>query len=247
MSANARIWLSVFAVCMTISYAQASAGDRSQFFINCLRGCQYSNCTEGKKVHGWEPAVDFVRFDAFYWRTCLNVFSDGERFQEHIKPDYVHTILLWSCQDECIYHCMWRTTNSFISRQWKVPQFYGKWPFKRFFGIQEPASALFSLLNFLAHWNMIKMFRREVRSDSPMYYIWHIFCAVRLPASSQTLWINFYSGFCLLNFICCFQICINGWMFSIIFHTRDFPLTELLDYSFAFSMVLASFCCMILR
>lgn len=44
-----------------------------------------------------------------------------------------------------------------------------------------------------------------------------------------------------------FQICINGWMCSIIYHTRDFPLTELLDYGFAYSMVLANFCCMLLR
>lgn len=40
---------------------------------------------------------------------------------------------------------------------------------------------------------------------------------------------------------------MNGWICSIIFHTRDFPLTELLDYGFAYSMVLANFCCMILR
>lgn len=26
----------------------ASAGERSQLFINCLRGCRHHNCTEGK-------------------------------------------------------------------------------------------------------------------------------------------------------------------------------------------------------
>lgn len=40
---------------------------------------------------------------------------------------------------------------------------------------------------------------------------------------------------------------MNGWICSIIFHTRDFPLTELLDYGFAYSMVLTNFACMILR
>lgn len=44
-----------------------------------------------------------------------------------------------------------------------------------------------------------------------------------------------------------FQICINAWIFSIIFHCRDFPITELFDYGFAYSMVLSGFCCMILR
>lgn len=73
---------------------------------------------------------------------------------------------------------MWRTTSAFLSRDWSVPQFYGKWPFKRFYGIQEPASVLFSYLNLLVHWRMIKKYRRECRSDSPMYNVWHIFCAV---------------------------------------------------------------------
>lgn len=73
---------------------------------------------------------------------------------------------------------MWRTTNTFVSREWKVPQFYGKWPFKRFLGMQEPASVFFSFLNLMAHLRMIRKFRRDVRNDSPMYYIWHIFSAV---------------------------------------------------------------------
>lgn len=103
---------------------------------------------------------------------------DAVKFKEHIKPDLVNDILLWTCHDECIYHCMWRTTNAFVSRDWPVPQFYGKWPFKRFLGIQEPASVFFSFLNLLAHWRMIRKFRQEVRSDSPMYYIWLIFAGV---------------------------------------------------------------------
>lgn len=75
---------------------------------------------------------------------------------------------------------MWRTTMAFLNRNWNVPQFYGKWPFIRLFGIQEPASVFFSFLNLFVHWRMIRKFRREVRHDSPMYYIWHIFCAVSL-------------------------------------------------------------------
>jgi hypothetical protein len=53
-----------------------------------------------------------------------------------------------------------------------------QWPFIRFFGIQEPASAFFSLLNFYAHVKMIKRFRKEVPSDSPLYWLWHYFCFV---------------------------------------------------------------------
>lgn len=41
-----------FAVfCMSLLGVQSSAGDRSQFFVNCMKGCLYSNCTEGNVFH----------------------------------------------------------------------------------------------------------------------------------------------------------------------------------------------------
>lgn len=43
---------------------------------------------------------------------------------------------------------------------------------------------LFSLLNLIVHWKMLRKFRQDVRSDSPMYYVWHVFCAVRMPIIS---------------------------------------------------------------
>ncbi|XP_066248077.1 post-GPI attachment to proteins factor 3 isoform X2 [Euwallacea similis] len=36
------------------------------------------------------------------------------------------------------------------------------------------------------------------------------------------------------------KICCNAWFWSAIFHARDFPLTELLDYACAFSIVLVN-------
>lgn len=66
---------------------------------------------------------------------------------------------------------------------------------------------------------MIRRFRKKVRRDSPNYWVWQIFG-----------WIS-----------------VNAWLWSIVFHTRDLPITELFDYGFAYSMVLAMFVCMILR
>lgn len=37
-----------------------------------------------------------------------------------------------------------------------------------------------------------------------------------------------------------FQICINAWLWSVVFHARDTPWTERMDYFSAFSMVLFS-------
>lgn len=128
-------------------------------------------------------------------------------------------MVTWNCKDECKYQCMQKTTDAFMARKWKIPQFHGKWPFIRFMGIQEPASVFFSALNFFVHFNGLKRFRNDVRQDSPFYVLWHTFAI----------------------------ICMNAWTWSFVFHTRDFPITELFDYVFAYSMVLASFWCMLIR
>lgn len=74
-------------------------------------------------------------------------------------------------------------------------------------------------MNLLANLYMLRKFRKKVRPDSPNYRLWHAF-----------------------SLICC-----NAWIWSIVFHTRDLPITELFDYGFAYSMVLASLVCMVLR
>ena len=39
----------------------------------------------------------------------------------------------------------------------------------------------------------------------------------------------------------CWQVCINAWFWSTVFHAKDSDITEKLDYFCAFSMVLFSF------
>ncbi|XP_053688104.1 post-GPI attachment to proteins factor 3 [Sabethes cyaneus] len=187
-------WLiaAVFLMVYLIRQICASAGDQSQFFQNCLRNCVLQNCT----------------------KSGLAFKSDLQQSQSSINK-----LLLWTCYDECGYGCMWLTTSAFVKRNWTVPQFYGKWPFIRALGLQEPASVFFSMTNFYTHYSMLKKFRREVRPDSPMYTLWHVFS----------------------------YICLNAWIWSTVFHARDFPITELFDYAFAYSMVLASFYCMVMR
>ena len=43
------------------------------------------------------------------------------------------------------------------------------------------------------------------------------------------------------------QVCLNCWFWSCVFHTRDTPFTEKMDYFSAFSAVLFSFYAMIVR
>jgi post-GPI attachment to proteins factor 3 len=91
-----------------------------------------------------------------------------------------------------------------------VVQYHGKWPFYRFLGIQEPFSVLFSLLNFLAHRHGMD----RVRSEIPARY------------SLRPYYLLFgYFG-------------LTSWIFSMIFHTRDFNMTEKLDYFAAGASIL---------
>jgi len=110
--------------------------------------------------------------------------ADGLEIQEQAVKFYKQSVFdrlfQWTCADECQYGCMWRTVLAFFERGWPIPQFYGKWPFLRLLGMQEPASVIFSCLNFAMHLRMLRKFRREVRPDSPCYMLTHIFAVVGL-------------------------------------------------------------------
>lgn len=117
-------------------------------------------------------------------------------------------VMGWRCEDECKYTCMWSTVDAFQREKQRVPQFYGKWPFARFYGIQEPASAIFSLFNGLTHM-MIFKFRAKVSSAAPMYYAWHAMAIISAHA----------------------------WLWSLAFHSRDTAFTEMMDYFCAFFLI----------
>lgn len=176
----------------------ASAGDRSIFYLSCVERCKRENCT----------------------KSLLDIKSQTNwHFKERSKERIVDKVLRWNCQDECNYDCMFATVAAFAERGFEVPQFFGKWPFIRKFGMQEPASVVFSVLNFWAHLRGLRKFRKNISRTAPFYYMWLSFGLISL----------------------------NAWLWSTVFHTRDTDLTELLDYGCAYSMVISSFYCMACR
>ena len=117
----------------------------------------------------------------------------------HLQQAWHEKMLSWSCNDECAYQCMWDTVdNSYRKYGFPVQQFYGKWPFIRFLGIQEPASAFFSILNLLPHIYMLRKMVKTIPSDTITYRVW--------------------VGYSLVS--------INTWFWSTVFHTRDWDVTE---------------------
>ncbi|CAF1050245.1 unnamed protein product [Adineta ricciae] len=177
-------------------------------------------------------SLNFVVFASpgdrhYLYRACLNHCQQMncstplglQEFQ--VKQPLFEYLTQWSCPDECAYECMWKTVDHMQANGQPVVQFHGKWPFARFLGIQEPASTFFSIFNFLANYLFgYEQLRRHLRYGiHPLYSMWIIFCLISM----------------------------NAWIWSTIFHTRDKPLTETLDYIAAISLVFAQFVCCIIR
>lgn len=132
----------------------------------------------------------------------------------------------WTCEDDCSYRCMHNLTNAALDTKMpfdervkaldglppRVVQYHGKWPFYRLFGVQEPMSVLFSLGNMYMHLKHGFRFRKQLPRAMP----WPLRRAYKLLP----------------------LIGINLWIWSTVFHTRDRPWTEKLDYfSAALSML----------
>ncbi|KAK4174077.1 Per1-like-domain-containing protein [Triangularia setosa] len=120
-------------------------------------------------------------------------------------------LLFWTCPAECDYTCQHIVTDLRLSHSEPVVQFHGKWPFYRVLGMQEPFSVLFSLGNFWAHYDGLHnhvLKKISVTYTMRPYYVWLA------------------------------RIGMVSWFFSAVFHTRDFRVTEELDYFAAGASVL---------
>ncbi|KAK9773513.1 putative Post-GPI attachment to proteins factor 3 [Seiridium cardinale] len=113
-----------------------------------------------------------------------------------------HRLLFWTCPQECDYTCQHIITSRRIARNEPITQYHGKWPFIRVLGMQEPFSVLFSLGNMVAHQNGLAKLRASIPANYPLRPYYCLFA---------------YFG-------------IATWVFSSIFHVRDFLVTEQLDY-----------------
>ncbi|ORX35481.1 Per1-like-domain-containing protein [Kockovaella imperatae] len=132
-------------------------------------------------------------------------------------PPYL-SLFRWTCEDNCKYHCVHSFTDNIpIGGQWH--QFYGKWPFYRLGPIQEPLSVMMSLGNLYINLRGIFELKRRVREDNKL-----------------SKWLKL-AGWCQ----------VNTWFWSTVFHTRDTPITERLDYFSATITVAVSLLYAILR
>ncbi|KAF2133635.1 Mn2+ homeostasis protein-like protein Per1 [Dothidotthia symphoricarpi CBS 119687] len=140
------------------------------------------------------------------FKDCLQVCTTANCGTNPTPIPLHRRLLLWTCPAECDYTCQHIVTDKRLARDppymHPVYQFHGKWPFYRFLGLQEPFSVIFSLLNFLAHdWGMARV-RERIPASYPLRKYYIMFGYVGLAS----------------------------WTFSMVFHARDFGVTEKLDY-----------------
>lgn len=143
---------------------------------------------------------------------CEREMCEGPSLQRWSRSQSLADRLVgWTCPQDCSYSCMWRTVQVY-GEHGKVPQFHGKWPFLRLWGLQEPVSVFASLLNLATNLYMVKCFTQTISKNAAMYWVW--------------------VGYGLTA--------INAWVWSSIFHVRDTPMTEAGDYFSALGTVLSS-------
>lgn len=114
----------------------------------------------------------------------------------------------WSCGDDCAYECMHNITAERFRRGQGPLKYYGHWPFLRIFGLEEPASVIFSLLNAVPYF--ISLLKAGFPSPD------------RIQSHYMQFWLFFY-----------YLISIETWFASAFFHSRKTELASLIDYASA--------------
>ena len=161
-------------------------------------------------------------FILFLLLSNLGLLSQGDKsefYQDCVKQcvegghkvsGLANKLFLWSPLDDCKYICMREHTEYRRKRGEPVLQYHGKWSFKRILGMQEFASVVFSIGNAYAQF---VGFRRNYPGGlrkSPLRRYW----------------------------IATFVLNFNAWIWSTVFHIRDKPWTEKMDYFSATSIIL---------
>ncbi|XP_042481194.1 post-GPI attachment to proteins factor 3-like [Macadamia integrifolia] len=195
-----RFWIVFLAtLACLIGVLNASLGDSDPVYRACVGQCEETGCVADK-------CFQHCKFSS------NGVPVDGPWYMQ--EPLYLRW-KQWDCQSDCRYNCMVNREKEREMAGNKPVKYHGKWPFKRVFGFQEPASVAFSALNLAVQFHgwvsffILLYYKLPLRQNKKIYYeytgLMHIFGVLSM----------------------------NSWFWSAFFHSRDVDLTEKLDYSSA--------------
>lgn len=99
-----------------------SAGDLDQNYASCTFNCERQLCQNSSPS---SSSLDRMPFDLGW--------------------------IDWNCEERCEYDCMQKITDYRELVGYRPLKYFGHWPCRRYFGLEEPASCFFSLLNLFPH------------------------------------------------------------------------------------------------
>ncbi|KAG0494998.1 hypothetical protein HPP92_005992 [Vanilla planifolia] len=181
-------WFSLILVLgFLIRGLHASAGDADPAYRSCVERCEKTGTIGDVFI----PHCKFLSSDA--------AFNNTWYMQE---PLYLQWKQL-NCRSDCSYHCMMQREKEREALGLLPVKYHGKWPFKRIYVFQEPASAALSALNLLTHFIGWLSFFVLVNYKLPLR-----------PHSKRTYYE--YTGLWHIYGL----LSMNAWLWSAIFHTR---------------------------
>lgn len=197
-----------------------SPGNDLQEYDDCRYQCEQITCYRNPyhlvQQEIWHELNEQNRLHEYHWRN----YNPDWTFDLMPLPSLLK-LFYWTCESNCDYQCQILVTKDRVRNHQEIYQFHGKWPFTRVLGMQEIASVVFSLGNLLGNlYGFLKVVAAINQNKS----------TDRSVSNGQLTVIAFIS-----------LIAVFTWLFSAIFHVRDFEITEKLDYYFAGLTVLSGF------
>ena len=116
---------SLLLIVTVINITYASWGDIDPMFQSCLRSCNAEKCMKSAIESFKNPASSY-------------------------KPPLLQVVPL-SCSELCNYGCINEMSENRRHNGYPQIKYYGHWAFVRYFGLEEPASVVFSILNAFPH------------------------------------------------------------------------------------------------
>lgn len=183
-------------------------------FINFFR---LSDCSIGDRDY------NFLRCSReLYNQQCVGNHQNGNITLRLLK----NNLIRWSCAEACEYECMSSITADRINRYMHIYKYYGHWPFTRYFGIEEPASAFFSILNGIPH----AIYSLQYVSKFRIFNYTFRYHSLR-PTRREffmSKWIFLYA-----------VSAVMAWFMSTIYHCKKTEISTKYDLVFALGVLVA--------
>ena len=204
-----------------------SEGDRDPIFRKCVYACFDDNSCKDKARQEEHGLRSFLAGWANYGA------QDKGVMQRVLTGWYRYSHM--SCAEDCTRMCSDDTNRRRLIKGVHAHKYFGHWSFHHYFGLEEPASSLFSLGNAVPH---VFEIWRQIRSRSFLYSRCRVAsykrgisgagaedcgsaCSNDAPYFLQP-WADLYPYVALL-----------AWVSSAVYHSKRTEETELLDLSTA--------------